>query len=82
MPKGKATMIVEQYSGPFTRSPENHSLGADDMRLVVVYENGQKEEVFRGNKFDMSAFKARMKHLSDMSILDRIKKTENGYIIT
>jgi len=81
MAEKRANDIVEQYTGVFARSPEGESGDADHMRLVVIYEDGEKKEIFRGNKFDMAAFEKRMKDYDDVSILDRIKKTKNGYIV-
>ena len=57
MAEKRANDIVEQYTGVFARSPEGESGDADHMRLVVIYEDGEKKEIFRGNKFDMAVFK-------------------------
>ncbi len=82
MSERKASLIVEQHTGEVARSPEHFAISAEYARLVVVYEDGQKQELFRGREFDISLFKARMKCFNNISILDRIKKTKDGYIVT
>jgi len=81
MAEKKASDIVEQYTGPFARGPESISGDADHMRIVVLYEDGEKKEIFRGNKFNMAVFEKRMKDYDEVSILDRIEKTRDSYII-
>lgn len=71
-------MIVEEYSGFTTRSPENYAADAEHMRIILVKKNGETEELFRGEKFDAVVFQERMKKRNWKSYLDKIVKKKDG----
>ena len=43
--------IVEHYSGPFDRGPDQVSGGAEHMRLILRQSDGSEVELFKGDKF-------------------------------
>jgi len=71
-------MIVEEYSGSATRSPENYAADAEHMRIILVKENGETEELFKGKKFDALIFQEEMKKRNWKSYLDKIVKKKDG----
>lgn len=70
--------IVEEYSGSATRSSENVSGDTEHMRIILVKENGETEELFRGKAFNAVVFQDRMKKYNQKSYIDSIVKKEDG----
>ncbi len=46
-----AREIITQYSGIFSQPPEDSNGDPDNIRIVLVKNDGSQEELFRGSKF-------------------------------
>lgn len=70
--------IVEEYSGSARRGPENYSADGEHMRIILVKENGETEELFKGKEFDANVFRERMKRRGFRPYVDSISRKKDG----
>ena len=65
-----AREIVTQYSGIFRQPPESVNADPDNIRIVLVEDDGSQEELFRGSKFSEE------KLIEELKRRDRTSKLE------
>ena len=46
-------VIVAKYCGTAARDPQNHSMDAEYLRILLVKTDGEKQELFKGDEFDV-----------------------------
>lgn len=62
--------IVYQYSGTASRAPESYSGDPEHMRIVVIGDDGNQKEIFKGSQFSQETVDKAIKQSGRKSRLD------------